>query len=57
MKILSDSVYDSNDENNFPHELLLTKIQVLKFHKCFPNNSSANYQKLNYIKYDNLEDF
>ena len=57
MKILSDSVYDSNDENNFPHELLLTKIQVLKFPKCFPNNSSANYQKLNYIKYDNLEDF
>ena len=33
---------DSNDENNFPHKLLLTNTQVLKLRKAFANNSSAN---------------
>ena len=28
LKILSNVVGDSNDENNFPHKLLLTKTQV-----------------------------
>ena len=35
-------VGDSNDENNFPHKLLLTDTQVLKLHKAFGNDSLAN---------------
>ena len=30
LKILSDVVGDCNDENNFPHKLLLTNTQVLQ---------------------------
>ena len=33
---------DSNDETNFPHKLLLTDTQVLRFCKAFSNGSSAN---------------
>ena len=33
---------DSNDENNFPHNLLLTNTQVSRFRKAFVNGSSAN---------------
>ena len=36
-----------NDENNFPHKLLLTNRQVSKLCNAFANNSSANI-KLNY---------
>ena len=42
LKISSNVVGDSNDENNFPHKLLLTNAQVLKLRKAFANNSSAN---------------
>ena len=42
MKISSNGVGDSNDENNFPHQLLLTNTQVSKLRKAFANNSSAN---------------
>ena len=57
---------DSNDENNFPHKLLLTNTQVPRLHKAFANNSLANVkllkkkknqQKLNYIKLHNQENF
>ena len=33
---------DSNDETNFPHELLLTDRQVSSIRKAFANNSSAD---------------
>ena len=33
---------DSNDKNNFPHELLLTNRQVPSIRKAFANNSSVN---------------
>ena len=33
---------DSNDNNNFPHKLLLTNTQVSKLRKAFANNSLAN---------------
>ena len=46
MKISSNIVGDSNDENNFPHKLLLTNTQVLKLCKAFANNSSANIKLL-----------
>ena len=45
LKISSNVVGDSNDENNFPHKLLLTNTQVSKLHKAFSNGSSA-YIKL-----------
>ena len=33
---------DSNDETNFPHELLLTDRQVSSIRKAFTNNSSVD---------------
>ena len=42
MKLSLNGVGDSNDENNFPHKLLLTNTQVSKLRKAFANNSSAN---------------
>ena len=42
MKLLSNVVGDSNDENNFPHKLLLTNTQASKFRKALANGSSAN---------------
>ena len=45
---------DSNDEANFPHELLLTDRQIYSIRKAFSNNSSIihqlNFQNLNYQK-------
>ena len=41
-KISLNVVRDSNDENSFPHKLLLTNKQVSKLRKTFANNSSAN---------------
>ena len=46
MKISSNVVGDSNDENSFPHKLLLTNTQVLKLRKDFSNNLSANIELL-----------
>ena len=42
LKLSSNVVGDSNDENNIPHKLLLTNTQVLKLCKAFANNNSAN---------------
>ena len=42
LNLLSNIVGDSNDENNFPHHLLLTNTQVSSLCKAFANNSSAN---------------
>ena len=33
---------DSNDETNFPHELLVANTHVLRFRKVFATVSSAN---------------
>ena len=40
---------DSNNENNFPHQLLLTNTQVSSLFKAFANNSLANIKLLNSI--------
>ena len=45
-KISSYAVGDFNDENNFPHKLLLTNTQVSRFRKAFANASSANIKLL-----------
>ena len=42
MKISSNVVGDSNDENNFPHKLLLINTQILRHRKAFVNYSSDN---------------
>ena len=42
LKSSSNVVGNSNDENNFPHKLLLTNTQVSKLRKAFANGSSAN---------------
>ena len=41
LKISSNIIGDSNDENNVLHKLLLTSTQVSKFCKAFANNSST----------------
>ena len=42
LNLSSNVVGDSNDENNFPHKLLLTNTQVLISCKAVSNDSSAN---------------
>ena len=42
LKVSSNVVGDSNEENNFPHKLLLTNTQVSKLRKAFANNALAN---------------
>ena len=42
LKISSNVVGDSNDENNFLHKLISTNTQVSKLRKAFSNNSSDN---------------
>ena len=42
LKLSQNVVVDSNDENNFPHKLLLTNTQVPRLRRAFSNNSSAN---------------
>ena len=42
MKLSSNAVGNSNDENNFPHKLFLANTQDSKLCKVFANGSSAN---------------
>ena len=42
MKISLNFLGESNDENNFPHYLLLTNTQVSQFRKTFANDSPTN---------------
>ena len=42
LKISSNVAGDSNNENNFPHKLLLTNAQVSNLHKAFANGSWGN---------------
>ena len=42
LKVSSNVVGDSNDENNFSHKLLLSNTQISRIRKAFANNSSAN---------------
>ena len=42
MKLSSNVLGDSDDQNNFLHKLLLTNLQVSKLPKAFANGSSAN---------------
>ena len=42
LRISSNMVGDSNDNLNFPHELLLTNRQVANIRKPFANHSSTD---------------
>ena len=42
LRLSLNMIGDSNDEANFPHELLLTDRQVSSIRKAFANNSSAD---------------
>ena len=52
LRISSNMISNSNDNTNFPHELLLTNRQVANIHKAFAkiHQLTLNYQKLNYQK-------
>ena len=52
LRIPSNMVSNSNDNTNFPHELLLTNRQVANIRKAFAKNTSIDikYQKLDYQK-------
>ena len=38
LRLSSNIIGNSNDDTNFPHELLLTNRQVANLHKAFANN-------------------
>ena len=44
LKISSNVIGDSNDENNFLHTFLLTNTEVLRLCKAFANSSSTNIE-------------
>ena len=46
LELSSNVVGGSNDENNIPHKLFLTNIQVSRLCKAFANGSSANIKLL-----------
>ena len=52
LRISSNMVINSNDNTNFPHELLLTNRQVANIRKAFANHSSIDITqtKLSYQK-------
>ena len=52
LRLPSNIIGNSDDETNFPHNLLLTNRQVTNLRKAFANNLSAlsSYQKLSYLK-------
>ena len=59
LRLSLNMIGDSNDETNFPHELLLKTGKFLAFVKLLliilP--SILNFQKLSYQKWYNQEDF
>ena len=59
IRLPPNMIGDSNDETNFPHELLLTDRQVSSIHKAFSNNSSVDikFSKTQLSKWYNQEDF
>ena len=58
LRLSPNTIGDSNDEANFPHELLLTD-NFLVFVRLFQiiHQLILNFQKLSYQKWYNKEDF
>ena len=59
LKLPSNVIGESNDENNFLHKLLLTIAKVSRLRKAFANNSLANIKlsKTQLHEIGNQEDF
>ena len=58
LRLSPNMIGDSNDEANFPHELLLTDRQVSSICKAFSNNSSVDIKfSKTYRKWYSQEDF
>ena len=59
LRISSNMVANSNDNTNFPHELLLTNRQVANVRKAFAKNTSIDIKlsKTQLSKMINQEDF
>ena len=59
LKLSSNVVGDSNDENNLPHKCLLTSKQFLRLCKAFENNYSTNIKlsKTRFCKIGQSEEF
>ena len=59
LRLSSNMVGNSYDETNFPHKLLLTNRKVAIFVKLLLTTYQLllNYQKLNYVRLYNQEDF
>ena len=58
LRLSSSMVGNSNDNTNFPHELLLTNRQVANNRKALKiHQSILNCQKLSYQKLHKQEDF
>ena len=59
LRLSSNMIGDSNDKTNFPHELLLTNRQVANLRKALQiiYQQILSYQKLNYLRRYNQEDF
>ena len=56
LRLSPSMIGDSNDEANFPHELLLTDRQISSICKAFSNNSSVDikFSKTQFIKNDTI---
>ena len=46
-----------DNESNFPHKLLLTKLQIFRKRLQIIYQQILSYQKLNYLRGNNQEDF
>ena len=44
IRLFPNMIDDANDKGKFPHELLLTNIQVSSIRKAFTNNSSVDFK-------------
>ena len=52
LRLSPNMIVDSNDEDNFPHELLLADRQISSIHKVFQliHQLILNFQRLSYQK-------
>ena len=59
IRLSPNMIGNSNDETNFPHELLVTDRQDSSICKAFSNNYRLilNFQRLSYQKWYNQKDF
>ena len=59
IRLSPNMIDNSNDETNFPHELLVTDRQDSSICKAFSNNYRLilNFQRLSYQKWYNQKDF